>query len=136
MDVHELMLGDLVMYQDEPMKVVFVTGIIEECLRLAPISGVFCTYDHTWADLQKVKPLPITADLLARNGFIRTDYDENSFRMATADKTVKLYGDNEGFDLSIFFNTASIELDNIIGVHKLQQALRMAGLGSIADFDV
>lgn len=136
MDIKELMLGDLVVYKGEPMKVVFLADILEECLRLAPLTGHFCTYDCTQDELNYVEPLPITADLLARNGFIRTDYDENSFRMATADKTVKLYGDNEGFDLSIFFNTASIELDNIIGVHKLQQALRMAGLGCMADFDV
>lgn len=136
MDIKKLMLGDLVVYKGEPMKVVFLADILEECLRLAPLTGHFCTYDCTLDELNDVKPLPITADLLARNGFIRLDYEANSFRMATADKTVKLYGYNEEFDLSIYFNTASIDLENIIGVHKLQQALRMAGLGSIADFDV
>ena len=118
------------------MKVVFLTDILEECMRLAPLTGCFCTFDYTWAELDQVKPLPITTELLQKNGFLREDFEEDSFMMHTADRTVKLYGDNEGFDLRIFFNTASIDLENIIGVHKLQQALRMAGLGCIADFDV
>lgn len=136
MDIKELMLGDLVVYKGEPMKVVFLTDILEECMRLAPLTGCFCTFDYTWAELDQVEPLPITTELLQKNGFLREDFEEDSFMMHTADRTVKLYGDNEGFDLRIFFNTASIDLENIIGVHKLQQALRMAGLGCIADFDV
>lgn len=135
MDIKELMLGDLVIHKGEPMKVVFLTDILEECMRLAPLTGCFCTFDYTWAELDQVEPLPITTELLQRNGFLREDFEEDSFMMHTADRTVKLYGDNEGFDLRIF-NTASIDLENIIGVHKLQQALRMAGLGCIADFDV
>ena len=136
MDIKELMLGDLVIHKGEPMKVVFLTDILEECMRLAPLTGCFCTFDYTWAELDQVEPLPITTELLQKNGFLREDVEEDSFMMHTADRTVKLYGDNEGFDLRIFFNTASIDLENIIGVHKLQQALRMAGLGCIADFDV
>lgn len=136
MDIKELMLGDLVIHKGEPMKVVFLTDILEECMRLAPLTGCFCTFDYTWAELDQVEPLPITTELLQRNGFLREDLEEDSFMMHAADRTVKLYGDNEGFDLRIFFNTASIDLENIIGVHKLQQALRMAGLGCIADFDV
>lgn len=136
MDIKELMLGDLVIHKGEPMKVVFLTDILEECMRLAPLTGCFCTFDYTWAELDEVEPLPITADLLQKNGFLREDFEENSFMMHTADRTVKLYGDNEGFDLRIFFNTASIDLENIIGVHKLQQALRMAGLSCLADIDV
>ena len=136
MDIKELMLGDLVIHKGEPMKVVFLTDILEECMRLAPLTGCFCTFDYTWAELDQVEPLPITTELLQKNGFLREDFEEDSFMMHTADRTVKLYGDNEGFDLRIFFNTASIDLENIIGVHKLQQALRMAGLEHIADFDV
>ena len=136
MDIKELMLGDLVIHKGEPRKVVFLTDILEECMRLAPLTGCFCTFDYTWAELDQVEPLPITTELLQKNGFLREDFEEDSFMMHTADRTVKLYGDNEGFDLRIFFNTASIDLENIIGVHKLQQALRMAGLGCIADFDV
>ena len=90
----------------------------------------------TWAELDEVEPLTITADILQKNVFIREDFEEDSFLMKTADKTVKLYGDSEGFDLRIFYNNAEIDLENIIGIHKLQQALRMAGLGCMAVFDV
>lgn len=136
MDIKELMLGDLVVYKGEPMKVVFLAGILEECLRLAPLTGHFCTYDCTQAELNEVEPLPITAELLQKNGFIREDFEEDSFLLKTADKTVRFYGDNEGFDLIIYFNNADIDLENIIGIHKVQQALRMAGLNCMADFDV
>ena len=60
MDIKELMLGDLVVYKGEPMKVVFLADILEECLRLAPLTGHFCTYDCTQAELNEVEPLPIT----------------------------------------------------------------------------
>lgn len=136
MDIKELMLGDLVIHKGEPMKVVFLTDILEECMRLAPLTGCFCTFDYTWAELDQVEPLPITTELLQKNGFLRRDFEENSFMMQTEDKTVKLYGDDEGFDLVIYFNNADIEIEDIIGVHKLQQALRMAGLSDLADFKV
>ena len=136
MDIKELMLGDLVIHKGEPMKVVFLTDILEECMRLAPLTGCFCTFDYTWAELDEVEPLPITAELLQKNGFIREDFEEDSFLLKTADKTVRFYGDNEGFDLIIYFNNADIDLENIIGIHKVQQALRMAGLNCMADFDV
>ena len=136
MDIKELMLGDLMVYKGEPMKVVFLADILEECLRLAPLTGHFCTYDCTQADLNEVEPLPITAELLQKNGFIREDFEEDSFLLKIADKTVRFYGDNEGFDLIIYFNNADIDLENIIGIHKVQQALRMAGLNCMADFDV
>lgn len=136
MDIKELMLGDLVIHKGEPMKVVFLTDILEECMRLAPLTGCFCTFDYTWAELDQVEPLPITTELLQKNGFLRRDFEENSFVMQTEDKTVKLYGDDEGFDLVIYFNNADIEIEDIIGVHKLQQALRMAGLSDLADFKV
>lgn len=136
MDIKELMLGDLVIHKGEPMKVVFLTDILEECMRLAPLTGCFCTFDYTLAELDQVEPLPITTELLQKNGFLRRDFEENSFMMQTEDKTVKLYGDDEGFDLVIYFNNADIEIEDIIGVHKLQQALRMAGLSDLADFKV
>ena len=136
MDIKELMLGDLVIHKGEPMKVVFLTDILEECMRLAPLTGCFCTFDYTLAELDQVEPLPITTELLQKNGFLRRDFEENSFVMQTEDKTVKLYGDDEGFDLVIYFNNADIEIEDIIGVHKLQQALRMAGLSDLADFKV
>lgn len=136
MDINELMLGDLVIRKGEPMKVVFLTDILEECMRLAPLTGCFCTFDYTRAELDQVEPLPITSELLEKNGFSRIDFEENSFMLRNADKTVKFYGDSDGFDMTISFNDADIELENIIGLHKVQQALRMAGLGCIADFDV
>ena len=61
------------------MKVVFLADILEECLRLAPLTGHFCTYDCTQAELNEVEPLPITAELLQKNGFIREDFEEDSF---------------------------------------------------------
>lgn len=136
MDIKELMIGDLVVYKGEPMKVVFLADILEECLRLAPLTGHFCTYDCTQAELNDVEPLPITSELLEKNGFSRIDSEGNSFMLRNADKTVRFYGDSDGFDLDISFNGAEVLLENIIGLHKVQQTLRMAGLGCIADFDV
>lgn len=136
MDIKELMIGDLVVYKGEPMKVVFLADILEECLRLAPLTGHFCTYDCTQAELNDVKPLPITAELLEKNGFSRIDIGKNSCMLRKADRAVQFYGYSNGYDLTISFNDAKIILEDIIALHKVQQALRMAGLGCIADFDV
>ena len=136
MDIKELMIGDLVVYKGEPMKVVFLADILEECLRLAPLTGHFCTYDCTQAELNDVEPLPITSELLEKNGFSRIDSEGNSFVLWNADKTVRFYGYSDRFDLDISFNDAEIILENIIALHEVQQALRIAGLGGIADFDV
>lgn len=83
---------------------------------------------HTWTandysrDIQ-VKPIPLTPEILEKNGWWRSAYDmwhhaEVNFSIEKWNRKFRCYDINQ------------IKLDS---VHQLQQALRLCGLNDLAD---
>lgn len=134
MDIKELMLGDLVIFEGEPMRVVFLADIMEDTCRLMPL-GEPCTIDLSADCMDAIQPLPITVAILSLNHFEKIVFEDLSFVMRDKDRIVKLYGDGEGFDMIIAFNNYHIEIDDIKNIHEMQHALRMAGLFELSEFN-
>lgn len=91
----------------------------ENCLIwLNTQDGEFC------ASLKNIEPIPITAEILEKNGFEKISKTQPWFRYKT-DITVARYADDLwGFGIGVACN----ELWGLSGVHDLQHAMRLAGV--------
>ena len=148
MKATELMVGDWVLFGDEPLKVQHIYnngyddvvaeivedgtneyGVYEE---IKDVSVVYCS------------PIPLTPEILEKNGF----YDRN------AQWYYKRFGSYVCFDIAISLVYSEIEVSKVCGagtdceeeeygssivfgndicVHELQRALRLCGLDELAD---
>ena len=148
MDAKELMIGDWVIFGDEPLKVQHlynngyddvVAEIVEEGTNeygvyeeIKDVPVVYCS------------PIPLTPEIIKKNGF----YDRNTQWYY---KRILSYN---GFDIAISLVYREIEVSKVCGtgtdceeveyssaivfgndicVHELQHALRLVGLNELAD---
>ena len=140
MDAKELMIGDWVIFGDEPLKVQHiynngyddvVAEIVEEGTNeygvyeeIKDVPSVYCS------------PIPITPEILEKNG-IKKRRDE--YAVFGWEGMKQWYVTLEDFkpQYDFWFITSSDRDLNISGkiryVHQLQHALRLCGLNEIAD---
>ena len=123
MKANELMLGDWVMDGDMPTRVTSITrvGIVETMRRIS--------------NIEVVEPIPITPEILEKNGFEKTHCGLNAIIYTFSD-------DDEYYALAIDEYTESIwrvEYTNcemnfplvrimVCSVHELQHALKLCGI--------
>lgn len=117
MKANELMIGDWVKSKDKPVKI-----------NVARLYGMVYHYDSNATE--EVQPIPLTEEMLLKNGFVFEEIDE-SFSI----------WNNEGYNINLFkeINSNEFWLDGFFGsitfthVHEIQHLLRMCGLKEIAD---
>ena len=142
MKANELMIGDWVIFGDEPLKVqhVYNNGyddvvaeITEEsfneygvCEEIRDVPSVNCS------------PIPLTPEILEKNGWER-DIDKewkynNShifphycYQWEKRNVRIEMYAGLEGFTISLIIGR------RFYAVHELQHALRLYGLDELAD---
>lgn len=121
MDCKDLMIGDCVNVNGLNLKV----GAIH-----ADEIGVF---DHDckiyWCSddgLDSIDPIPLTVDILVKNGFDFTKRDYGVYCKEDKYGDVELSKDKNGFYWSI--NTDEYEILRIDYVHQLQHLLRLCGV--------
>lgn len=127
MEAKELMLGDLI-YPDniDASIVARVVHIGErEIGFLAPNSGVIW-----WNQPENVRPIPITPEILEKNGFVKTDdgweCDEN--RVVTIALHSEKSCDMWIAETSYEWKHLRYMLPSPKCVHELQHALRLVGI--------
>lgn len=107
MEANKLMIGDWVFDGNEVARVTSLTcdGIIETKLRLS--------------NIEIVTPIPLTAEILEKNGFSKTTEAEfNYYQMP-----------DDCFEIDINNVGCAYSVDVIIKyVHQLQHALRLCGI--------
>lgn len=128
MKATELMIGDWVLWKNKPVQVVRVSGIKYEFNHYDVLlaycndrgDGIEC---H---DISSISPIPLTPEILEKNGFKKTqktnDYSIWGFLIGN-------HYDNS-FTPFVFVGCATCDLQY---VHQLQQALRLAGRGDVAE---
>ena len=148
MEANELMIGDWVIFGDEPLKVqhIYNNGYDDVVAEITEES--FNEYDICEeikdVPLAYCSPIPLTPEILKKNGF----YDRNTQRY------YKRFWSNGCFDIAISLVYREIEVLKVCGaetdyeeeeygssiafgnnicVHTLQHALRLCGLNELAD---
>ena len=118
MKASELMLEDYVLLNGKPVKVCSIdtTGEII-------VSG-----GEVWIDGNAVEPIPITPEILEKNGFVLKEEEVGMYGVKIAphytrdDLPFEVFCDGEPF--AIWFNNPV----NIKYIHQLQHALRLCGI--------
>ena len=133
MKANELMIGDWVRKLEScghtiPVR---VTGIIDE-----DSSVLFERRDcvHGVTDIKAFEPIPLTAEILEKNGFEQDDYYLQftlylDSKRAKSRSVVMLPQDEEWseIDMTLRCNKADVTME-LCYVHELQHALRLCGI--------
>ena len=119
MNANEFMIGDWVQYRDEFNE---VTGPYEIDL----ISNDEIAFKGEWFARvfnNNIEPIPITAEILEKNGFVHYEEDEESFH----DKDCVFIKQNLG-EYGVCLDKIRTASGTFHYVHELQHALRLCGV--------
>lgn len=99
--------------------------------------GDFCVdfygtgYEAEWPDITfNVEPIPITPEILEKNGFER-DFEDGSLIWVDEQDVTEIVW--VGTILTIHGENGHLELDTCMYVHELQHALRLCGIDKEID---
>lgn len=132
MKANELMIGDwLKHYNGTPMQVTKITTIHFAC---AKNGGANC-----WEYNNKFEPIPITPEILEKNGFIDTSFEANlkykyfihtnEYQLGYYTKTNSFNVYKRGIDPFYTKDVFCCGFQNIVKyVHELQHALKLCGI--------
>ena len=119
MNANEFMIGDWVQYRDDFNE---VTGPYEIDL----ISNDEIAFKGAWFARvfnNNIEPIPITAEILEKNGFVHYEEDEESFH----DKDCVFIKQNLG-EYGVCLDKIRTTSGTFHYVHELQHALRLCGV--------
>lgn len=122
MKATELMIGDLVIFEDNIHKITDLSLCIDESV-LVHVDGYECNiFEH------EISPIPLTEEILKANGFEKRDghyangisdcYYKNGFALSFREK------------FYIYCGMVSLLVNY---VHELQHTIRICGLSDLAD---
>ena len=135
MKANELMIGDWVIFGDEPLKVQHIynngyNDIVAEIVEDG--TNEYGVYEEI-KDVPVVycSPIPLTPEILEKNGFIKVNSQRYDYGCPDTDCYVKVNPKKNMIHVS--GRNANSNLYSHSFVHELQQALRLCGLNEIAD---
>lgn len=127
MNTKDLMIGDILSYDNKPYKVDAI-NVLGEVLVEDHVKGHWdsvCIYRE-----EDVHPIKLSIEMLLDNGFIFDEIDESFSISNNEGRCIKLYkesGSNE-FWLDGYYGSITFS-----SVHELQHLLRLCGLRDLAN---
>ena len=135
MKATELMIGDWVIFGDEPLKVqhIYNNGyddIVAEIVEDG--TNEYGVYEEI-KDVPVVycSPIPLTPEILEKNGFIKVNSQRYDYGCPDTDCYVKVNPKKNMIHVN--GRNANSNLYSHSFVHELQRALRLCGLDELAD---
>lgn len=125
MEANELMIGDWV----QDITPVFIDAISNE-----DICTYRAEYGYITANPSNLKPIPLTAEILEKNGFIRQQFGHFRYENEDNDLVMAFYPKEKnytegGYDyIDIYKGRMTLREMPISYVHELQHALRLCGI--------
>lgn len=119
MDAKELMIGDWVLYKDEPIMVWEIDEYYDR-INTEPdgYNAIRCI------EVSEIKPIPLTPEILEKNGFRKQNNSSGVTKLDTY-----WLGEELGFRIHSFeTGYYQFGLAKIRYVHELQHALRLCGI--------
>lgn len=121
MKAEELMIGDWVSCDGSPRKVVAIAG---DHIGVRKTTEMGLPYVENW-QLGKVHPIPLTTEMLDKNGF---RFDSDGLRWQSGEFAVD-YGHDVSEDVDDYlFVWISNRIVPLRHVHQFQHALRLSGV--------
>ena len=118
--ISDLSVGDWVRYRDREWEVCSIYQFTGEV-------GLFRKDSQICESIEDIDPIPITAEILEANGFERST---SQFIVYHTDKVWISYNKpSETWSVTMYINDFTSNLHaNILHIHQLQHALRLAGV--------
>ena len=113
MKANELMVGDYVHHK--------ITNEILQITEILSWGVKVKEYEDAVADSIDIEPIPLTPEILEKNGFV---YNDIPFEQTWQQYGLSLYAAGNGYRVNCGKNVALI----INSVHELQHALRLCGI--------
>lgn len=131
MKANELMIGDWVRINNVPMQIQSIDSIDDE---IYAGDELYCLVEDRVHSEDKIEPIPLTAEILEKNGFIRQQFnhfryenEDNDLVMAFYPKEINYTGG--GYDyIDIYKGRMTLREIPISYVHELQHALKLCGI--------
>ena len=135
MKATELMIGDWVIFGDEPLKVqhIYNNGyddVIAEIMEESINEYDVCEEIRD-VPLVNCSPIPLTPEILEKNGFIKVNSQRYDYGYPDTDCYVKVNPKKNMIHVN--GRNANSNLYSHSFVHELQRALRLCGLDELAD---
>lgn len=127
MNIKELNIGDFVKYNGEP---VIIVGLLSDGMVTLGVSE----YLNLTCGVSRLTPIPLTPEILEKSGFTQLEPSVNYDWWCLDDKDKFLvgfgFGKEEGYTATgwDFDTVGSCDYKRPIGVHELQNLLRLAGI--------
>ena len=136
MKATDLMIGDWVIFGYEPLKVqhIYNNGyddvVAETMEEFLDEDGVICE-EIKDVPLVNCSPIPLTPEILEKNGFIKVNSQRYDYGYPDTDCYVKVNPKKNMIHVN--GRNANSNLYSHSFVHELQRALRLCGLDELAD---
>ena len=124
----DLMLGDLILINNTPHKIQAIDSIDAEIL--ADDELYYVGEDRCHSE-DKIEGIPITPEILEKNGFIKVNSQRYDYGYPDTDCYVKVNPKKNMIHTN--GRNANSNLYSHSFVHELQRALRLCGLNALAD---
>lgn len=131
MKANELMIGDWVLVNGTPMQIQAINDIDGEIMAG---DELYCLIEDRVHSEDKIEPIPLTAEILEKNGFIRQQFGHFRYENEDNDLVMAFYPKKKnymegGYDyIDIYKGRMTLREMPISYVHELQIALRCCGL--------
>lgn len=130
--ISELSIGDWVRhtFYEENLQIARIDGESERLVstsRKAKEKGLMSVISH----LDHYEPIPLTSEILEKNGFDKKNYDNGKMWDWWCDNVlVRKYADEDIYRFIVVLNSKHYTTTMVVGkhTHQLQHALRLAGV--------
>ena len=128
--ISDLSVGDWVRCRDRIGRIERLEAIrSDERVRVAVESYLGTMY--LFVGIEDIEPIPITAKILEKNGFVKKNYDNGKMWDWWWDNVlVRKYADEDIYRFIVALNSKHYTTTMVVGkhTHQLQHALRLAGV--------
>lgn len=121
MKANELMTGDWVLVNGTPMQIQAVDAIDGEIMAG---DELYCLIEDRVHSEDKIEPVPLTAEILEKNGFVEQEYGWRKLNAANWCININIFNGKERYALSVLGINAQVTLHGYY-VHELQHASRL-----------
>ena len=122
------MLGDLILINNTPHRIEAIDGIDAEILA---DDNLYYVGEDRYRSEDKIEGIPITPEILEKNGFIKVNSQRYDYGYPDTDCYVKVNPKKNMIHVN--GRNANSNLYSHSFVHELQRALRLCGLNELAD---
>lgn len=139
MKANELMIGDWVCHKDWPSIPIRVCGIskrvsFEHSLLWNEDNREYVRIErYSECDYDEIKPIPLTPEILEKNGFTHSFgdsdfYDYEKWEKKVDDKTTRVIKDHDGWFCRVDDNKLTRSMGIAPAVHTMQNIIRIGGI--------